>query len=232
LLAFLSAVAPEHLHTSNSAYVAALKLHGWEATVLPLFSNIPITPASPEDRRKAVARHLPAATDNRGRLIGVTFGTLHERWQPEPTAALLHSAAARQGREAVVLAIGRTGTHGPGILRRLTQAGVTVAATGEVPTAEISLLVQSADLGIGPHPRALIKKSGAVAAMLDHGLPILMPRDDWQPRQGPAAVSDPDPRLAPLADLTPANLDDWLRHRDAPGSSFPSTVASFLHQLS
>jgi hypothetical protein len=232
LLAFLRTVAPDQLNTSNQTYVAALARKGCTASVLPLFSNIPITPASPEQREEIVARHLPPSANGRGRLIGVTFGTLHRQWRPEAAARLLSSAAARQSREPVLLAIGRTGPHGAAILESIKQAGVTVAVTGELPVEEVSFLLQAADLGIAPHPTALIKKSGVVAAMLDHGLPVLMPRDDWRLRDGPTPEAGRDPRLARLADLSDANTDNWLRHRHSPGDSFPATVARFLDELS
>ncbi len=232
LLAFLQNVAPDQLHTSNHTYVAALARYGWNASVLPLFSNIPIAPATPAERKEAFARHLPPPLNGHGRMIGVTFGTLHPQWRPEATAALLQSAAARHGREPVLLAIGRTGAHGPDILERIKRAGVTVATTGELSPEEVSCLLQGADLGIAPHPRALINKSGVVAAMLDHGLPILMPRDDWHLREGATPDISLDPRLARLADLNQANTDAWLRRRHSPGDSFPLTVARFLEGLS
>jgi hypothetical protein len=232
LLGFLRMVSPDVLHTSNETYAAALARRGWAATVLPLFSNIPITSVSVEQREETIARYLPPLPNGNARLISVTFGTLHRQWQPEETAQLLKTAAARQHREPVLLAIGRIGPHGAEILERLKQAGITVIATGELPTEEVSLLLQSADIGIAPHPRALIKKSGVVAAMLDHGLPILMPRDDWHLRHGTTPEPGPDPRLARLSDLTQNNTEAWLRHRHSPGDSFPSTVALFLEGLS
>lgn len=232
LLSFVRTVAPDQLNTSNQTYVAALERKGFSASVLPLFSNIPITPCSAEQREAVLTRHLPPALNGRGRMIGVTFGTLHRQWQPEAAARLLQSAADRQNREAILVAIGRIGPHGPAILERVKQAGITVIATGELPVEEVSFLLQAADLGIAPHPRALIRKSGVVAAMLDHGLPVLMPRDDWKLRDGPTPDGGLDPRLARLADLSDTTTDAWLRHRHSPGDSFPATVARFLDELS
>ena len=232
LMTFLRNVAPDQVHTSNHTYVAALARHGWTASVLPLFSNIPVTPASPVELETLLARYLPPATDGRGRIIGVTFGTLHRQWQPEPTAALLCATAARQKREPVLIAIGRTGPHGPDILERLKRAGLTVATTGELPPEEVSGLLQGADLGIAPHPRALINKSGVVAAMLDHGLPILMPRDDWRLRGGVTPEINLDPRLVRLDDLDQSNTDAWLGSRQPVADSFPRTVARFLEVIS
>jgi len=232
LLEFLRIVAPTQLHTSNDTYVAALRHYGWTASVLPLFSNIPIVPASRSACESAIARHLSAPPHGAERLICVTFGTLHPQWKPEATVALLKATAARQKREPVLLAIGRTGAHGPEILGVIKDAEITVITTGELAPEEVSLLLQGADLGIAPHPRALIRKSGVVAAMLDHGLPVLMPRDDWRLRHGPTPEGGADPRLVRLADLDPDKTDAWLNNRNSPGDSFPATVTRFLEELS
>jgi hypothetical protein len=47
---------------------------------------------------------------------------------------------------------------------------------------EISKILQCLDLGLATSPRQLIQKSGSVAAMLEHGLPILVTRNDWRLR--------------------------------------------------
>ncbi len=232
LLRFLRIAAPDQLNTSNQTYVAALGQHDCIASVLPLFSNIPIAPASPAQSEKLLARHLPPPVNHRERLVGITFGTLHRQWQPAAAAQLLKSTAKRQNRDAVLLAIGRIGPHGAAILEQIKSAGITVAVTGELPVEEVSGLLQAADLGIAPHPTALIRKSGVVAAMLDHGLPVLMPRDDWHLRNGPTPDDAREPRLARLADLSEASTDAWLKHRQSPDDSFPHTVARFLEELS
>jgi hypothetical protein len=47
---------------------------------------------------------------------------------------------------------------------------------GELPTVLISSYLQSADFGIATSPLSLIQKSGSVAAMLEHGLPVVVSR--------------------------------------------------------
>src|SRR5262249_60110536 len=49
--------------------------------------------------------------------------------------------------------------------------------------------------GIGTGPGPLIGKSGAVAAMLEHGLPVGVPRTEHQLRFGPAPDPVPHSRL-------------------------------------
>jgi hypothetical protein len=232
LLRFLRVAAPDQLNTSNQSYVAALGQYSCTASVLPLFSNIPIVPVSPAQCEKLLARYLPPTVNGRERLVGITFGTLHRQWHPDAVAQLLKSTARRQNRDAVLLAIGRIGPHGAAILEQTKAAGINVAVTGELPIEDVSCLMQAADLGIAPHPKALIRKSGVVAAMLDHGLPVLMPRDDWHLRRGPTPDGERDARLARLADLSETSTDTWLKHRQPPGDSIANTVERFLEELS
>lgn len=231
LLAFLRAAAPRRLHTSNRSYAAVLARHGHEALVLPIFSNIPVHAASPAERAQTLAPYLPATNGSPAPLLAVTFGTLHRQWQPEATARFLQTTASRHRRSPVLLAIGRTGRHGPDILERLTRAGLKVIPTGELSPTAISLLLQAAELGIAPHPRALIAKSGIVAAMLDHGLPVLLPRDDWRLRDGADPAPSDERQLALLTSLDATSTDRWLGHRPATRDSLAVLAGVFLHGL-
>jgi len=132
----------------------------------------------------------------------------------------------------MLLAIGRIGPHGPRVIRELNRAGLTTATTGELAPEAVSCLLQAAHAGVSAHPCALVGKSGSVAAMLDHGLPVLVPRDDWQLRRGALPNGRSDPRLARLTDLVNGNGDAWLHRRHSPGDSFPGKVARFLSGLS
>lgn len=231
ILAFLAAAKPDPLQTSTASYAAALAPYGWTATLLPLFSNIPVVPAPARERTDAIDRHVSARPGRNGLMVAATFGTLHPQWHPEAAARWLQAAAARQGRSPVLLVIGRTGRHGPRILAQLARTGLPVAVTGELSPADVSCLLQAVDFGISPHPCALTDKSGVVAAMLDHGLPILLPRDDWRLRDGPELGAHADPRIARMADLTDTTTDAWLGRRHSASDSFPATVSLFLRQL-
>ena len=64
-----------------------------------------------------------------------------------------------------------------------------IVVTGERSSKEISRILQTLDIGIATTPRQVIQKSGSVAAMLEHGLKVLVIRDDWHLR-GAYAPSD------------------------------------------
>jgi hypothetical protein len=227
LLALLHRLRTQRLHTSNAAYRAVLARHHWSAELLPLFGNLPVAAARPA----ALSPFLPRGPRENW-LVGATFGTLHPQWQPEATADLFHATAARLGRTPLLLACGRTGGHGAELLRRFAAAQpIAVVPTGEQSAETLSQLFQTVDFGIAPHPWALIGKSGAAAAMLDHGLPVLVPRDDWAARPPLELPVAPRGLLVRLADLTPEIAPAWLRLRRAPNPALPRVADSFLEAL-
>jgi hypothetical protein len=67
----------------------------------------------------------------------------------------------------------------------------------------------AADFGVAASPWQLIGKSGSAAAMLDHGLPVIVSRDDFQ-----AAVTS-----APPGDLLLHHCDPSLESKLAAGLS-------------
>jgi len=218
VVCLLSRLDPDVIHTSNAAYAHALAGEGYYAEVLALFGNVPAGPAV----------NVPSPTA----LTGTTFGTLHPQWQPTATVEWLRSTALRHGRTPVLLVLGRAGAHAPMLLSKFTGKGVRVETTGELSPAELSRYFQSADFGIAPHPWVLLGKSGAAAAMLDHGLPVLAPRDEWRLRGASTPrIEDDEPLCARLADLDVASTDRWLASRREPESALPRVATAFLHSL-
>jgi hypothetical protein len=106
---------------------------------------------------------------------------------------------------------------------------VPMLRLGEQPAGRISELLNSVDFGIATSPLALIGKSATVAAMFDHGLPVVVNRDDcrWP------APKTTDDREAAL--VIPMNRDLAARLRDArrlPAAwRLPSVATQWLGEL-
>lgn len=218
VVCLLDRLSPDIVHTSNATYAHVLAREGCDAAVLGLFGNVPPVWSG---------EGPPPAS-----LTGITFGTLHPQWQPAAAAEWLCATARRHGRTPALLVLGRAGAHATTIRDCFKSSDVRVQVMGELSASEISRRLQSADFGIAPHPWALIGKSGAAAAMLDHGLPVLVPRDDWRLRREPAPVTeDEEPLLARLAGLDEIRTDRWLASRRAPDSALPRVATAFLQSL-
>ncbi|OAM91347.1 hypothetical protein OH491_22645 [Termitidicoccus mucosus] len=240
LLRLLRAISPDHTDTTNAAYQHALRRRHIPAALLPLFGNIP------------VATPLAHAADA-GTLTAVLFGTIHPQFlatlppvrvsrsshrsvsSPRNLFVELASHARATQRRLRILALGHNGEHARALAGRLASAfppaDLAYETLGEKPAPEVSRILQAADLGIATHPWALLGKSGAVAAMLDHGLPVIVPRDDWRLRRGPSDIPAIDPLAARLADLPVADFTAHLARRRPAKNSLPGVAEKFLAHL-
>lgn len=175
---------PRAIHTSNITYVQLLKRVGGVALELPLFGNIPVFDCGSEPVIPAqlLAAGVPSnAAGRSGWLLALFFGTLHPEWQPQPLTDILLRAAQRLGKRLCLVSVGRMGASGEALwekTRRDSGGEIVFVKCGEQSAAQISTLLQIADLGVAVTPWELMGKSGTVAAMLDHGLPVVYTRGD------------------------------------------------------
>jgi len=177
------ALKPGFVHTSNAAYTALLRRAGVEAEVLPMFGAIPVTGI--ETRRdEGVAR------------FGM-FGTLHPEWAPEPLVERLRGL----GRRLEIEHIGRIGSGESTwqAMERRHGGEIAFKCHGEQPAERVSQFLMTLDFGIATTPLALIGKSATSAAMLEHGLPVIVNRDDV--RYAGIAVERPEGVIAMDGDL-------------------------------
>ncbi len=191
---------PDVIHTSNDIYQLLLKKNGIHADLLPLFGNIPIL-KNPDTQiiYKVLNKNgLKINAENRSQyvILGV-FGTIHPQWRPEELLSQLIRYSRDLNERIVIIAIGRMGSQGEKLWDKMSDSyssKIGFIKLGEQSEASISNCLHTFDLGIATTPWALIEKSSSVAAMLDHGLPVLVTRDDWYLRQG----RTPEPNTHPL----------------------------------
>jgi hypothetical protein len=101
------------------------------------------------------------------------------------------------------------------------------AMLGERGAEEVSLFFQGIDFGIAMTPWALIGKSGTTAAMLDHGVPVIVSRSDDD--YGVDATGSAPPLLYRMD----SDLPRWLMHapRLTPRSRLPEVAAQFIADM-
>jgi hypothetical protein len=221
LLAFIQCVAPSLIDTTNPAYRDALVRQGCAPGVLPLCGNIPIEPMS--------------CAPHGDEWVGGIFGTIHTQFDPRRCISTLAAGAKASKRTLRILGFGRLGAYGEKLFTQLAdeyaRKHIVIESLGERPQAEISRLLQSLDFGIGTHPWALVGKSGAIAAMLDHGLPVIVPRDDWSLREPPTPPPLRDPLVVRLSDTPSELMAGWLSRRRPPQSRLGALSSAFLARL-
>ena len=231
VLTLVRRLSPHVIHTSNRAYQALSRAEGMPARLLPLCGSI------------AVAENPGQWLESEGAKLGVggprdqswwfgLFGTLHPVWSSEPLFRHIGEAAGSAGRRVVIASIGRQG-QGESLWRDLNarySPRFSFVNFGERSTTEVSAFLQSVDFGIATTPWEIIGKSGTAAAMLDHGLPTIVSRDDVRFK----VALEPDPSPEPLLYKMDSQLPRWLIGKPArrpPRDGLPGMADTFLADL-
>lgn len=170
-------LAPRLLHTTNSHYKNLLLRSGFQARLLPLFSTIPVHPIKANEFRVEKIWKL------------LFFGSIHREWRPAELLLNIEKARLIHGiLNCEFIAVGNTGADGLEIwaeMQSFQYPAFSFRHIGFLSETEISATLQAADFGITTTPSHLIGKSASVAAMLAHGLPVIVPRftgqfSEWQ----------------------------------------------------
>jgi hypothetical protein len=216
----LRKIAPKVVHTSNMKYCTKLRAAGFHAEVLPLFGSIPVS------NRAHFSAVLTEALQERGLSreevwLGVMFGTLHLEWPPEPLLSSLDKESRRRKKRLVILSLGRLG-RGEILWESMVKefSSIHLIRLGEQPAEEIANTFASADFGIATTPLSILGKSGTAAAMLEHGLPMIVNRVDTSATETDSGVVLLDDHFSekikqvsrrPAKSRLPAVIDQFVR---------------------
>jgi hypothetical protein len=166
---------PEVIHTQSMLYYAQLTRLGFKVNHLPLFSNVPVVSnfESKGIKKASEIKHISI----------VIFGTIHPQAPVEQIVneVMLYKKANKS--EVSLTLIGRSGTEQERWVSVWKSAGICVDVLGEQPLACISKVLSKATIGVFTGALAMIDKSGTVAAMLAHKLPVICVAQPWKPRR-------------------------------------------------
>jgi glycosyltransferase involved in cell wall biosynthesis len=203
------------MHTSNLVYQHLLAQHDIKAELLPLFGSVPIAPIDKLD-----------SSDGKLLRVGM-FGSIHPEWTPDELLSQLQTLE----KSIEISHIGRIGP-GESIWSEMAekfQPQIHFRRLGANSRETISRFLLSVDLGLATTPLSLIGKSSTVAAMLEHGLPVIVTRDDIHFRGIPDQDLLTDDLLLPLDGEFLSRLEKTRRR--SPQSRLPATAARFLQDL-
>jgi hypothetical protein len=235
LLRAIKRWAPRSAHTSNGVYRELLGRAGINAGLLPLPGNVPVASnVTPREARSWLLDKLGLRDETAlPLLVAGVFGSIHPEWRDSRWLDAFSGWAQQLGRKPVVLQIGRAGRSGEAVWKSLCQqfgGRVEMHALGELDAADVSRALLALDFGVAASPWALIGKSGAAAAMLDHGLPVVVTRDDFDLRNGPTPEPEAHPLLVRYAGPQTFSQLDGLKHAQASNRS-PDVYRTFLESL-
>jgi hypothetical protein len=211
----INSLACRTIHTSNFVYAGLLARHGIEAKLLPLFGSVPIAATTSETRR----------IDNA--LVLGLFGSVHPEWSPDKMLSRLREL----GRPIRLSHIGRIGP-GEFVWKALSErygSEIEFGQLGEQSLENVSRFFLSVDFGVATTPLSIIGKSSCTAAMLDHGLPVIVSRNDVHFRGISDAMQYPDS----LIPVDSKFLDRVaIAKRQPPNPRLPEIAKQFLNDVS
>jgi glycosyltransferase involved in cell wall biosynthesis len=195
---------PDRMHTQTHLYLRELEKAGLHVDYLPLFGNISLLESSqnkvnidtPEEENKACQF--------------VIFGGIHSGAPVKEFVRMLADFAKVKGMQAEFIFLGRNGKELENWVEICGQHGIKYEVLGEQPVDKISEALSKADLGIATTPHFLVEKSGSIAAMMEHGLPVICVAKQWTPRIK-EKIGLPD-MVIPFPGSTP---DMWFKKRGA-----------------
>jgi hypothetical protein len=231
ILKFIRDSKPAVIHTSNEAYRSILASHGVSAQLLPLFGSVPVS--GTRDTKWIEDELLKTAGSEYRReafwIFGI-FGALATIWPPEPLLSTIARAAKAAGKRVAIVSIGRIGL-GLQLWEKISRDysdQFVFLLLGEQPSDRIADFLAYIDRGVATTPLAVIGKSATAASMMEHGVPVIVNRDDVRYRV--SVKQEHDPLLIPYD----AGFEQKLLRgpvRRAPESRRPRIAARFIDDL-
>lgn len=159
---------PEVLHTQTKVYQFQISKLGYVAHFLPLFGNIPVVQTKIEKSCKA-----------NNALSLVIFGAIHAGAPVKEFAMQVKEYSITNNTVVELIFIGRCGVEQTTWIAAWSEQGLPYKVMGEQTPEKISEILHNSDCGITTTPHLLAEKSGTVAAMFEHFLPIICVCRKW-----------------------------------------------------
>jgi hypothetical protein len=187
---------PDVVSTQNVLYQTILSQNAIESFHLPLFGNI--------ENHANHSDHVQI--DKVKDLITiVTFGTIHPDSLIDQFAKEASMYCKMHSTNMHMVLVGRCGREQEEFSRIWSSYGFTVEILGEQNEEIISKRLSSATFGLSTTTYAMIEKSGTVAAMIEHYLPVLCIARLWT-KKGIQNLKAPQG----IFQYHPGNLKSWI----------------------
>lgn len=166
---FLKKLKVDITTTQSQLYLIQLKKIGLNTQYLPLHGNIPLTKFKKGYSRisKDIIRFVIFGSVRKGTPINEFLLEFNSYFN------------ALKSVKGSLLLVGRSGEEQLRWARECEKHKIDVKLYGEMNIEDISNIFLNADYGIATTPIQLIEKSGAVAAMREHNLPIIVVSNKW-----------------------------------------------------
>lgn len=171
----IKVIKPAVIQTNTLLYKQYLLNNGCKTELLPLFGNIPVINGNNKKPGEIF--------DETGCIKLVLFGHIHPNANVSGFFDELTEYAVKNNLKILTTFIGICGKNQEEWINECKLRGITTIVLGEKPADYISEVLSKSTLGISTTPSALLEKSGSVAAMREHGLPVFCVSNSWLPKQ-------------------------------------------------
>jgi hypothetical protein len=157
-------IKPQVVHTQAKIYQYYLGKINIKAQYLPLFGNVCVSAI--KDRESEV-------------LIFVVFATIHDNVPFEDFIVDLKESMREEAKEVKFIFIGRNGDLLSSWTQILDKYSVIYELLGPTTESQISQVLMNGNYGISSTPYKISDKSGVLAAMREHQLPVINIAKPW-----------------------------------------------------
>ena len=217
ILGFINKCKPAWITTSNAAAIDRLKRRGVPTRFLYLFGNIP---------------YSASKVSTTGQTLKIAFfGTPYSDFPYHKLSEFFSAISRSCANKLEIMIIGRhrenAGTDR--LLSLCKRNNFLIHMTGELSTSLISKKLQESTFGVSTTPYDVIGKSGATAAMLEHGLPVLAYDDGDTPQE---SLFIPDPFKDQIFLINnQSSVEKLLHFIEKPRKSFFDGVAHTANEM-
>lgn len=168
----VSKIKVKSVHTHTQFYLNELVNLDLSPKYLPIFSNIPFVSNSLNKK-------------NSKEVQFVIFGTIHPNVRVSEFAIEMFNYFKNIGNyNYSLILIGNSGSEKGKWVKEFESKQINVIVKGELASEDISYALQDASFGITTNPIFVAEKSGTVAAMREHNLPIIVVSEKTSPKSG------------------------------------------------
>lgn len=165
----LKALCPEVIHSHSEIYLFQLKNMGYASKKLSLFSNIDLN------------EFLSKKNQNSEHIVFTIFGGIINSAPVQDFLEELNELLQVDNNKKIKFNfLGNNGGNLNFWISELNRLGISYHIYGFLPENEISKILFNSDYGISTTPYLLTEKSGALAAMKQHGLRVICVSRNWQ----------------------------------------------------
>jgi hypothetical protein len=165
---FISKVQPKQISTQTDLYRWQMQKMGYNASILPLFSNI---------RPKF---SITSVKKIKSKMVFAVFGTIHKDSPFQSFASAISTYAKKHKTHVEIHFMGRCGKYLAEWVSICKFQNINTVVFGEKSDLEISHQLFQAEFGISSTQYMVSEKSGSVAALREHGLPVFCVSDIWK----------------------------------------------------